>query len=211
MEFDRVPGVLTTMQSPSTRIASTRGSGRGLAASRCPGRSPGRATPRRANAVPSGLEIPNPSKGHKHFLHIDDWSADEVRDVLKRAQDVKAKIKSGDTSFQPFKGKTMSMIFTKQSMRTRVSFETVSRDLPPPLLSPPRRPHARVCRRLSASDPRTSPSSSPPPPGLPPPGRPRRLPRPRRHLDRKEGGDQGRGQGSVPVQRHPDGQALRPR
>ena len=78
--------------------------------------------------MPSGLEIPNPSKGHKHFLHIDDWSADEVRDVLKRAQDVKAKIKSGDTSFQPFKGKTMSMIFTKQSMRTRVSFETVSRD-----------------------------------------------------------------------------------
>ena len=75
------------------------------------------------NSVPTGKDIDGPKKGSKHFLHIDDWSGDEIKDVLDRAQVVKAKLKSGDTSFQPFKGKTMSMIFTKQSMRTRVSFE----------------------------------------------------------------------------------------
>lgn len=44
--------------------------------------------------------------------------------ILNRAIEVKALIKSGDKSFQPFKGKTMAMIFAKPSMRTRVSFET---------------------------------------------------------------------------------------
>lgn len=44
--------------------------------------------------------------------------------VLNRAIEVKALIKYGDKSFQPFKGKTMVMIFAKPSMRTRVSFET---------------------------------------------------------------------------------------
>jgi len=75
-------------------------------------------------SVPTGLDIEGPKVGHKHFLHIDDWSADEIKDVLKRAQTVKAKIKSGDTTFKPLAGKTMSMIFAKESMRTRVSFET---------------------------------------------------------------------------------------
>ena len=75
------------------------------------------------NSVPSGLGIDPPSRGHKHFLHIDDWSSEEIRKVLKEAEVVKKKVKSGDASFQPLKGKTMSMIFTKQSMRTRVSFE----------------------------------------------------------------------------------------
>ncbi|CAN6446647.1 unnamed protein product [Victoria cruziana] len=44
--------------------------------------------------------------------------------ILDRAAEVKALLKSGDRSFLPFKGKTMAMIFTKPSMRTRVSFET---------------------------------------------------------------------------------------
>lgn len=43
--------------------------------------------------------------------------------ILQKASEVKALLKSGDRTFQPFKGKTMSMIFTKPSMRTRVSFE----------------------------------------------------------------------------------------
>ncbi|KAK9846421.1 hypothetical protein WJX81_003490 [Elliptochloris bilobata] len=40
------------------------------------------------------------------------------------AQKVKAALKSGDKSYRPFAGKTMAMVFTKPSMRTRVSFET---------------------------------------------------------------------------------------
>lgn len=38
---------------------------------------------------------------------------------------VKEKLKNRDESYKPFAGLTMAMIFTKPSMRTRVSFETV--------------------------------------------------------------------------------------
>jgi len=44
--------------------------------------------------------------------------------MLQRAQDVKKKMKAGDESFKPFQGKTLAMVFSKPSMRTRVSFET---------------------------------------------------------------------------------------
>ncbi|CAI5490320.1 unnamed protein product [Closterium sp. Naga37s-1] len=59
-----------------------------------------------------------------HFLHIDDFDKDTILHILNRAKEVKAIIKSGDRSYQPLKGHTMSMIFTKPSMRTRVSFES---------------------------------------------------------------------------------------
>ena len=45
--------------------------------------------------------------------------------MLDTATKVKAIVKSGDQSYKPFAGKTLSMIFTKPSMRTRISFETV--------------------------------------------------------------------------------------
>ncbi|BBN16897.1 ornithine carbamoyltransferase [Marchantia polymorpha subsp. ruderalis] len=63
-------------------------------------------------------------QGVKHFLHIDDYDNKTIMNILERAAEVKAKLKSGDRSFKPFAGKTMAMIFTKPSMRTRVSFET---------------------------------------------------------------------------------------
>eukprot|EP00850_Spirogloea_muscicola_P018523 SM000170S02695 [mRNA] locus=s170:230753:236966:- [translate_table: standard] len=44
--------------------------------------------------------------------------------MLDTAQRVKATIKARDRSFQPFAGKSMAMIFTKPSLRTRLSFET---------------------------------------------------------------------------------------
>lgn len=45
--------------------------------------------------------------------------------MLRRASEVKTVLKSGDSSdYKPLDGKTMAMIFTKPSMRTRVSFET---------------------------------------------------------------------------------------
>ncbi|KAL3680405.1 hypothetical protein R1sor_023361 [Riccia sorocarpa] len=62
--------------------------------------------------------------GVRHFLHIDDYDNKTIMKILERAREVKAKLKSGDKSFKPFAGKTMAMIFTKPSMRTRVSFET---------------------------------------------------------------------------------------
>lgn len=63
-------------------------------------------------------------KGPTHFLHLDDFDKETLLQILDRAAEVKAKLKSGDRSYQPFKGMSMSMIFTKPSMRTRVSFET---------------------------------------------------------------------------------------
>jgi len=74
-------------------------------------------------AVPSYRQSPGTSDP-LHFLHIDDYDKDTILHILKRAQEVKALLKSGDRSFQPFKGKSMAMIFTKPSMRTRVSFES---------------------------------------------------------------------------------------
>ncbi len=44
--------------------------------------------------------------------------------MLDSALMAKKKLRERDESFKPFSGKTMAMIFTKPSMRTRVSFET---------------------------------------------------------------------------------------
>lgn len=72
-----------------------------------------------------GRIVTPPAKGH-HFLHIDDFSREELLAMLQTASEVKAKLKANDQSYKPFAGKTLAMIFTKPSMRTRVSFETVS-------------------------------------------------------------------------------------
>ncbi|XP_058780745.1 ornithine carbamoyltransferase, chloroplastic [Vicia villosa] len=62
--------------------------------------------------------------GLKDFIHIDDFDKETILKILDRAIEVKTLLKSGDRTFRPFEGKTMSMIFAKPSMRTRVSFET---------------------------------------------------------------------------------------
>ena len=72
----------------------------------------------------SGRGISPPLVG-SHFLHIDDFSREELDAMLETAVKVKAALKTGDQSYKPFAGKTLSMIFTKPSMRTRISFETV--------------------------------------------------------------------------------------
>ena len=59
----------------------------------------------------------------KDFVHIDDWSADELLATLELAVEVKSKLKTRQ-AFKPFEGYTMAMIFAKPSARTRVSFET---------------------------------------------------------------------------------------
>jgi ornithine carbamoyltransferase len=71
----------------------------------------------------TGANVASPRAGH-HFLHIDDFSREQLLAMLETAAEVKARLKADDQSFKPFAGKSLAMIFTKPSMRTRVSFET---------------------------------------------------------------------------------------
>lgn len=59
----------------------------------------------------------------KDFLHIADWSKEEILSALDLAREVKAKLKRRE-AYQPFRHHTMAMMFAKPSARTRVSFET---------------------------------------------------------------------------------------
>lgn len=59
----------------------------------------------------------------KHLLSIHDLSVDEVKKILDTAYDLKAKLKAG-VEHKILSGKSMGMIFSKSSTRTRVSFET---------------------------------------------------------------------------------------
>lgn len=59
----------------------------------------------------------------KHLLSIHDLSVEEVEKILDTAQDLKAKQKNG-IEHKVLSGKSMGMIFSKSSTRTRVSFET---------------------------------------------------------------------------------------
>src|SRR5512141_1078767 len=59
----------------------------------------------------------------KDFLSISELSADQIRDLIALARDLKARQKAGRA--EPLlKGKVLAMIFHKPSLRTRVSFET---------------------------------------------------------------------------------------
>ncbi|HEU0015109.1 MAG TPA: ornithine carbamoyltransferase [Longimicrobium sp.] len=55
----------------------------------------------------------------RHFLSIPDFSREE----LYRTLDLAARMKRGEYAEKPLAGKTLAMIFTKSSTRTRVSFE----------------------------------------------------------------------------------------
>jgi ornithine carbamoyltransferase len=55
----------------------------------------------------------------RHFLSIPDFTREELLDTL----DLAARMKRGDFAGRPLAGKTLAMIFTKSSTRTRVSFE----------------------------------------------------------------------------------------
>ena len=58
----------------------------------------------------------------KHLLKLGDLSREEIIDILDLADQLKAENKQGITHHR-LKGKTLGMIFTKSSTRTRVSFE----------------------------------------------------------------------------------------
>lgn len=59
----------------------------------------------------------------KDFVHIDDWSGEELMQTLDLAEEVKSKLKRRE-HFRPFEDHSLAMIFAKPSARTRVSFET---------------------------------------------------------------------------------------
>ena len=59
----------------------------------------------------------------KHFIHISDYSNDELWEILHLAKEVKTKFHNRE-EYKPFKDQSLAMIFAKPSARTRVSFET---------------------------------------------------------------------------------------
>ncbi|MEJ2038122.1 MAG: ornithine carbamoyltransferase [Desulfosarcinaceae bacterium] len=59
----------------------------------------------------------------KDFLHIDDWTLDDIQASLGLAAEVKARLKKRE-NYKPFKDHSLAMVFAKPSARTRVSFET---------------------------------------------------------------------------------------
>ncbi len=58
-------------------------------------------------------------RAKRDFLAIPDFSADELRETLELA----LRLKRGEYAERPLAGKSLAMIFTKSSTRTRVSFE----------------------------------------------------------------------------------------
>lgn len=58
----------------------------------------------------------------KHLLTLHDWTTEEIFDTLNLADKLKYEQKHG-IEHHLLKGKTLGMIFTKSSTRTRVSFE----------------------------------------------------------------------------------------
>ena len=58
----------------------------------------------------------------KNFLKLSDLTKNEVLGLLKQAAELK-QFKAEGTTHQPLKGKSLGMIFNKNSTRTRISFE----------------------------------------------------------------------------------------
>ena len=60
---------------------------------------------------------------NKHFLHISDYKAEELWEIMELAKSVKKKFRNRE-DYTHFKNRSLAMIFAKPSARTRVSFET---------------------------------------------------------------------------------------
>ena len=55
----------------------------------------------------------------RHFVAISDYGREEILGFLELAR----RLKAGEIEGHPLAGKSLAMIFTKSSTRTRVSFE----------------------------------------------------------------------------------------
>ncbi len=58
----------------------------------------------------------------RHFLTLLDFSRDELNRLIARAIELKRRLNNGEHQ-EPFRGRTLGMVFEKSSTRTRVSFE----------------------------------------------------------------------------------------
>ncbi len=58
----------------------------------------------------------------RHFKRVFDLSAEEIKNLITRAQELKSRLKQ-DVLYRPLVGKILALIFEKPSTRTRVSFE----------------------------------------------------------------------------------------
>ncbi len=66
----------------------------------------------------------------RHFLDLSQVSTAELRQILNRAAEIKARrIKGTPAAEQPLAGKFLGMVFDKPSTRTRVSFDIAMREL----------------------------------------------------------------------------------
>jgi ornithine carbamoyltransferase len=64
----------------------------------------------------------------QHFLTLDDLPLGTLQNLIDRAIELKEQTKQGAV-FEPLKNKSLAMIFSKSSTRTRVSFEVGMRQL----------------------------------------------------------------------------------
>ncbi len=62
----------------------------------------------------------------RHFLHLKDYTADELRAILTRTSEIK---KHPEHYYDVLKNKTLIMLFQKSSTRTRLSFEAAMTQL----------------------------------------------------------------------------------
>ncbi len=59
----------------------------------------------------------------KHLLCLSQWTGEEINETLKLAEKIKFENKNGIRHNHLLKGKSLGLIFSKSSTRTRVSFE----------------------------------------------------------------------------------------
>ena len=60
----------------------------------------------------------------KHFLTLQDYSTTEIKHLIKKSIQIKSLVKSGQKSPRSLESKTLGLIFSKRSTRTRISSET---------------------------------------------------------------------------------------
>lgn len=78
---------------------------------------------------PVTTAAPTAKPAVRHFLKIDDLTNDEVLELIDRASYLKQRRNVAPAAITPVEGRTVSLLFEKPSLRTRVSFEAAIREL----------------------------------------------------------------------------------